>query len=174
MPKWEHRLLQAALWGMNNRHLCHFAEQSTSCKCAWVKDRKLICILLCWYVQHVWIFTKWRKFAESIESCFMCRNWMFNHTDYFKKPIVNMCHYIIRLNDFFTVSRVKIQMLSTSKTKTRQKNMKMRKCKHLPTKIIRKHKNNWQSDCRLGNNLFPVTSGWQKRFRRLVDGYHLS
>ena len=50
----------------------------------------------------------------------------------------------------------------------------MRNCKHCWTKMIRKHKNNSPSNWELVNELFPIGYEKWERYRRPVDGYHMS
>ena len=73
------------------------------------------------------------------------------------------------MNDGFTVSKVLTSKLQTSKTPK-----KMWNCKNCWTKIIRKHKHNLLSNWTLVNELFSIGYERWERFRRLVDGYHMS
>ena len=99
---------------------------------------------------------------------------MLNHIHYLEKLIVNMLHRKIRMNDDFGISKEVTLRLHTKTMKNHQKNWKMWNCKHCRTKMIRKHKNNSPSNWALVNNLFPIGYERWERFRRAVDGYHMS
>ena len=74
----------------------------------------------------------------------------------------------------FGVSKVVTSKLQTRNADNRQKNSKMWSCKRCWKKVIRKHQNNSTSNRALDNKLFPIGYESWERFRRPVDGYHMS
>ena len=109
--------------------------------------------------------------------CFHLKKTVLNHINYFEKLMVNMLHRKIRVNDSFDVSKVVSSIQDKKENKEHgksQKNSKMWNCNHCWTKMIRKHKNNPPSNYVLLNKLFPIGYERFERFRRPIDGCHMS
>ena len=91
--------------------------------------------------------------------------------------MVNMLHRKMHVNDGFGVSIVVTSTQDKKEDKEHgksSKNSKMWNCKHCWTKMIRKHKNNSLRNWALVNKLFPIGYERWKRFKRPVDGDHMS
>ena len=82
-----------------------------------------------------------------------------------------MLHLKVRANDGFGVSKV---VTSTQDKKEDKQHGKSVKNSKMWTKMIRKHKNNLPSNRELVNKLFLIGYERWERFRRAVDGYHMS
>ena len=127
-------------------------------------------MVLCYWVQFVEIYTEETAFVDRVDFLFSFEK-IANHTDFFEKLMMNMFQREIHVND---VSKVETSRLQTRNTETCQKYLKMCNCKQCWTKMIRKYKNNSPKNWELVNKLFPIGYERWERFKRPVDGYHMS
>ena len=96
--------------------------------------------------------------------------------------MVNMLHRKIRVMGGFDISKAVTSTEDKKEGKrhekppknSKPKNSKMWNCKRCWTKMIRKHKNNSPNNWALVNKLFPTGHEKWERFRKSIDGYHVS